>query len=180
MIMQDVDDTNSSGLSYKGLLHLLVTPLATLPAEGELLAMNAANELLLGGMRSLAEKPDIEDADMLVLEMRRLDQKLSLVLDLLNTLLRINDPLPPPQLVLLQSARMVLQTSLVAAVCYQIELFLDPSIPKALKLAGRPVAGAPGEEGVTLEFLGVGQNVIDGLDKFLFRQHRRQIAQRLK
>ena len=102
MIMQDVDDTNSSGLSYKGLLHLLVTPLATLPADGELLAMNAANELLLGGISSLAEKPDIEDADMLVLEMRRLDQKLSLVLDLLNTLLRINDPLPPPQLVLLQ------------------------------------------------------------------------------
>jgi len=179
--MQDDDDANSSGLCYRGLLHLLVEPLANTPADSELLALNTGNELLLGGIRSLAEKPDIEDADMLVLEMRRLDQKLSLVLDLLNTLLRLNDPLPPAQPVVLQSTCLVLQSPLVDAVAYRIDLFLDPTIPKPLRLTARLAANAPDTaEGVTLAFIGMGQNVIDSLDKFLFRQHRRQIAQRVR
>jgi hypothetical protein len=179
--MQDKDEVTGSGLCYRGLLHLIVAPLEHAPTDSELLVLNASNEVLLGGIRSLAEKPDVEDADMLVLEMRRLDQKLSLVLDLLNTLLRLNDPLPPAQPVVLQSTRLVLQSAPVDAVAYRIDLFLDPTIPKPLRLiARRDPAASDTEEGIALAFFGMGQNVIDGLDKFLFRQHRRQIAQRVR
>ncbi len=177
------EGSSNDGLRFQGLLPLSVTPLAELPGEAELAALNGANEALLAGLRSLNEKPELEDADQLHAEVRRLDYKLSLVLDLLSLLLQRTQPLPPAQAIVLESHRLQLAGPLPAAPCYRIELYLETAIPKPLRLYARSI-GAADEPGASasysLEFIGVGQPVQDGLDRFLFRQHRRQVAQRLK
>jgi hypothetical protein len=152
-----------------------------------LATLNSGNEALLAGLRTLHEKPELEDNDQTLAELRRLDHKLSLVLDLLSMLLQQTHPLPPTQAVVLDSRHLQLAGPLPAAAHYRLDLYLDTSVAKPLRLVGRPVetaAGpAPGPSTVeptfvTLAFMGVGQQVIDGLERFLFRQHRKQVAQR--
>ena len=184
MSAPDADNGGTDGLRYHGMLPVAITPLAEDPADAELVALNAANEGLLSALRVLNEKPELDDADQLHAEVRRLDYKLSLLLDLLSQLIRQTQPLPALVSLVLESRRLQLQLPLPEAPCYRIELFLDAVIPTPLRLCARKGKGPDKSAeqaalAITLDFFGVGQQVQDGLDRFLFRHHRRQVAQRL-
>ncbi len=181
------EEDHNDGLRFHGLLPVAVTPLADAPTDALLAVLNGSNEALLAGLRTLHEKPETEDNDQNLAEIRRLDHKLSLVLDLLSMLLQQTHPLPPTQQVVLDSRHLQLAGPLPPADCYRLDLYLESTVAKPLRLLARPAAamteptptraaGAPAL--VTLEFIGVGQQVRDGLDRFLFRQHRKQVAQR--
>ena len=170
---------STSGLIFRGPLRLSLDPLPELPDESMSALINSQNETLLSAMRAFQERPEIEEGDHLANEIRRIDQKLSLVMELLGTLVQFAQKTPEPRMVELDSCSLTLQLAeeeLMQGAYFSIDVYLDPIFPKPLRLLAmleatdRPTAAK-------FKFIGLSQGVQDGLDRYLFRQHRRQVAQ---
>lgn len=169
------------GLVYKGCLPLSIELLADAPAPHELLRANEGNELLLRSMSALEEKIDTEENDTIAQELRRQDMKLNLILDLMGSLLQQYQVIPHARELQLtaSSVRIGIAPNPGPARHCRIQLYLEPAIPKALVLYGQCQAAL--EPGISeVVFSGLSQTVTDHLDKFIFRHHRRQIAQARK
>jgi hypothetical protein len=170
-----------SGVVYAGSLPLGVMLMSGAPHEHELLRANEGNELLLRSVSALEEKIDTDENDEIAQELRRQDMKLNLILDLLGTLLLQQQMIPEPRELQLSAAGLRTGVSPVPAPgqhC-RLQLYIDPAIPKPLTLFGQCHASPQG--GTTdITFTGLSQTVTDHLDKFIFRHHRRRIAQARK
>lgn len=163
-----------NGSVYRGSLPVLVEPLAALPEEQELLFVNAGNELLLRTVTVLEEKPELDETDPLSVELRRQDLKLSLLLDMLGSLLLQQRVLPPPRAVEFTADMFSMGTGapppLPGSHC-RISVYIEPAIPRALVLFGQQHPDSP-----AFHLVGLGQQVRDQLDKYIFRHHRRLVA----
>lgn len=170
---------STSGLVFRGPLRLMLTPLSELPDEPMAALINSQNEMLLSAMRAFQERPELEEGDYLANEIRRIDQKLSLVLELVGTLVQFAQKTPEPRMVELDSSSLKLQLTdeeLARHEHFRIDVYLDPMVPKPLRLFAM-LEATDTTEVARFTFTGVSQGVQDGLDRFLFRQHRRQVAQ---
>lgn len=170
-----------SGIVFSGSLPLSIELLSSAPLEHELLRANEGNELLLRSVAVLEEKIDHDENDELVQELRRQDMKLNLILDMIGTLLMQQQMIPAPRELQMSASGLrlgIAPTPAITQFC-RVQLYIEPAIPKPLTLYGQCQASA--QPGMTdVAFRGLSQTVTDNLDKFIFRHHRRRIAQARK
>jgi hypothetical protein len=172
---------DDSGVVFSGSLPLSLELLSGAPQEHELLRANESNELLLRSVSALEEKIDHDENDELAQELRRQDMKLNLILDMIGTLLMQQQVIPAARELQLSAGGLRLGIAPNPAITQhcRIQLYIEPAIPKPLTLYGqcRP---APQAGMTDVAFSGVSQVVTDHLDKYIFRHHRRRIAQARK
>lgn len=180
--------TAGNALVYDGTLSLKVTPVAALPNVQLLTAFNEANEVLLHNVLIQDEKHEYDDHDEVMIELKRHDTKLRLIMELLGMLLMQQQLLPPQLRVRFSGEELAVPTAdmpaLDAGSWVRCELYVDPATPKPLILHAE-VAGIQTSEvvdGIAESWLychlhGLSSNVQDCIEKLVFRQHRRSVAQ---
>ncbi len=170
-----------ASIAYEGILPLSWRE--TAPVDGlQARAQQAANEEFLRVLSILEEHPPelADDHPAVVQELRRLDSKLDLVLDLVGRVLGHHEPLPPPVAVRLHARD--LEWSDVRAPSagsrIQVALYLCLRVPRPLALSGRvrsvePFAGA---FRIMMDIDDPGEAVAEQLEKIIFVHHRRTVA----
>jgi hypothetical protein len=174
-------DTNTAdplagGLAHTDRLVLVWRALPELPDALDVAECNRAACALLSLIGGLEEQsPPLDEPPELVAHLHRLDQKLDLLLELCGHLVRRELALAPPQSLRLGARGIVWQPSTPPpAGPAWISLYLRASLPTALEL---PALLVPLPDGSVLaEFYGLDRAVIDGLERFVFRRHRRAVA----
>ncbi len=129
-----------------------------------------------------ASTETLEEFPGLAREIQRLDFKLNVLLELVGHIATKEHVLPPPSSILLNSEA-IQWTSQMAPLegsQVKIELFLDMRFPFPIVLSGRVDAVEPVQSGLystTVVLDKQGEIVQELMDKYIFRIHRRQIAQ---
>ena len=151
-------------------------PRTQLPGELEAIDANRRASALLGLLGGLDELPPVDDSPQLAAHVQRLDQKLDLALELLGRLVAREQALPAPVPVQL-SARAVMWRAEPppAAGSGWVALYLLPHLPKPLELPA--VLHVLDDGAVVAEFQGLEPAVSEALERFVFRCHRRAVAQ---
>ncbi len=171
------------GLAYHDSMPLGFRPLAALPDAAELLRINNENQQILVLDASLEERHPVDPKDddaIMRHELERLESKLNVIMQLLSRLLARENIVPADRKVRLapdgiawdHDVALTLESVGVAA------LHINRSLPYPLELVGR-VVGCQQTDGiyrVAFAFEGVAANVIELLEKMIFRHHRRAVA----
>ena len=168
-------DPLAGSLSHADRLVLVWQPLAILPEAVELADLNRHAVALLALLGNLEEPPPpLEESPQLAAHLHRLDQKLDLLLNLTGQWLNRELALPAPQPVRLGLRGVVWQATLPGGPG-RISVYLHSGLPTALEL---PAQLLPLDDGSVLaEFQGLDPAVTDGLERYIFRCHRRAVAQ---
>lgn len=171
------DDDNDS-LVFEGRLPVAFRAIADIPGPGSLSVCNERNEHTLRTGLLPSEPVEIEGNDEISQHLRRQEAKLDLLLDLVATLLARQGNSPETSQIKLSAGGVQWQDSeLTFAVddCVEVEVHMTPGIPQALKFYGKVISA---QEGLCrARFYGVSQQVVDLLEKLIFRHHRRAVAQ---
>ncbi|RMG54291.1 MAG: hypothetical protein D6717_09830 [Gammaproteobacteria bacterium] len=164
-------------ICYRRTLPLAARRLQVAPPAEVVERMNRRNEALLLMLESLeAAQPEGEDAHghESSPELQRLERKLDLALDLLFELL--SDRLDRPQTVPVCFNEYAVQWQdghgFPEGAWVEVDLYLHPLLPRAVKLLGQVTDGTRCE--ICLE--GLNDTVRNLLSRFIFRQHRREVA----
>ena len=155
-----------------------------LPEGPALARLNSEDHQLLGAEASLEEARVHEalkdESPALVHELQRLEFKLNLLLRLTSEIAMQHNALPPLSAVRLAARGLewLGPDAPVVGSTGVLELFINPALPQALKLPCRVLSEQPNGEGrtVQLRFEGLGEPVIELIDKLIFRHHRRLVA----
>ncbi len=171
-----------AGIAFEGLLPLSwreATPVDGLQQR----AVQIANEEILRILSVLEERPQelADDHSAVAQELRRLDSKLDLVLDLIGRVLIHHEP-PPPSLAVRLHAR-DLEWSDTRAPSpgsrIHVALYLCLNVPRPLTLSGRVRSVQPSADGfrTVMDIDDPGNAVAELLEKIIFVHHRRTVAQ---
>ncbi len=155
------------------------------PIEGgELARLNVDNLQLLSAESSLEEVRVQEalkdESPALVHELQRLEYKINILLRLTAEIAMRNKALPEPRCVRLAARGVEWWDGDAPAVGVTgvLSLFINPTLPQALRLPAR--IASERHEGATrvvqMPFIGLSEPVVDGIEKFIFRHHRRLVA----
>jgi len=175
-------DPLSDGLIHNDRLMLEWHYETQFPETTEVAALVAANERVLRVLAALGERnPEHhEDHAELVSELSRLELKLDLLLDMVGETLHRQINLPQPVPVRLSSRGIEWFTDQLPDYGHMvgIEVYLHAATPRPLRFYGQVEPSRP-TGGVRVVFgAGTSREVEDGLEKFIFRQHRRSVASR--
>lgn len=138
-------------------------------------ARDFANLTLLNGLAAL-DKPsgDLHADNPDGTQLQRLEAKIDLGLQMLGQLLNTNSPLPAAQDVLLSAQALAWRTATPpTATELLLQLFIDSRVPQPLQLKAR-LDGQQDDYWVA-RFVEVPEALQDGLDRAVFRWHRRQV-----
>ena len=176
------NDPFEDALVYEDELPLSWEVVDALPPVQRLSTINAANEALLRAGEGLEEPlRGSEESHELAQEFQRLDAKLNLVLELLADWLSRQGDLPPAVPLRFNGHGISWKSPETPPpdTTLRLTLYVCSSFPKPLVLYGRTVQQQDGgPEGVTLvRFLALSAGVVDGLERLVFRRHRREVAQ---
>ncbi len=177
----------AEGLVYEDSLPLTWKELDQPLGEGILSHLNESNESFLKIFTALEDHYPMyqEDGDVyadLHQDIKRVDLKLTLLLDLvghvLNRQLQIPESVPiriGAQGIEWQAKQIPSEGSNI-----NVELFLYPRYPRPIELPGNVVSAKQDDnEGrAIVAFQGISESVQDGIEKIIFRYHRRSIANR--
>ena len=181
-------DSFFQGLYYESNISLVWQVVDGLPADNELVNINEDNSRFLKALAALSEgAPEAgEELPQTAAELQRLDLKLNLLLEIVGELLANQRTLPAPTKVKLGHMGIEWLTENCppsgAHVC--IEVYLRSELPSPLKFHGVAVltdaeaGSASTSRRVQVRFAGLNPALQDDLEKFIFRRHRRSIAQR--
>ncbi len=175
------DDPFAEGLSYEDILPLQWRPMTGTPAGEELLRLNRDNEAVLKVAMVLGEvRPDPGEDPSAATELAHLDFKLNVLLDLVGRLL-VREEILPAAVPLRLSARGLEWSADPApspGEAILVGLYLHPSYPRPVELPARVLETGPGADGrVRVRFEHLSEAVEEGLERLIFRNHRRLIAQ---
>lgn len=185
--MNDVDfATLSKGLHYEDSLPLRWQQAIEPSTPAGVLVRNQANEQLLRHLAAIEEvRSEGSDEDGQVShDIQRLESKINLLMDMMGQLLTRQMSLPEPAPVRLGADAMQWICPPGAApsegMPLLVEVYLNRRYPSPLALGGavesvRPEAG--GGVSVTLRYAGLSEGLRSALEKIIFRQHRRLVAQ---
>jgi hypothetical protein len=112
-------------------------------------------------------------------DLRRLDFKLNLLLDLAGQLVAASQPRLRPFNIRLNAmgASFTYDERLTEGAYGVLEVMLRDIVVQPLNLPAQVVsAGEPGQGEVRVRFLSLGEVVADHIEKLVFRRHRRKIA----
>lgn len=127
--------------------------------------------------------PSLEQNNPVWRELVRLDAKLNLLLDFVDRLLSHQQELPVPIRVRFNALGISWASARITPIIGQegiVSLFLDPFRTQPLLLPGKVVESAKEEANsiwTTVVFDGLSEQVAELLERLVFRQHRRQIAE---
>jgi hypothetical protein len=141
-------------------------------AERNVRVLQACDALEEHGQLDKSDEESPHSADL-----RRLDFKLNLLLDLAGQLLAQSQPRLRPFNIRLNAmgASFVYDEGLSEGAYGVLEVMLRDIVVQPLNLPAQVVSGAP--EGQTrVRFLSLGEVVADHIEKLVFRRHRRRIA----
>jgi hypothetical protein len=173
--MGKVEDLLEKSLTFKQRLPLKLIQLTTPPEEGEISSYEQANEALLMRLETRnSPVHEIDEDDMVHHELHRLEVKMDLILDLLTEVVSQSQILPAS--VPIEFNEYAIQLPPTAEIetdmNVRIDLYLDPAFPKPVILFARVYSVEP----FRLEIQHVSEVITDLLSRYIFRQHRRQIA----
>jgi hypothetical protein len=173
--MDKVEDLLEKSLTYKQRLPLKLTQLNSPPQEGEISSYEQSNEALLMRLETRGTPAhEVDEDDAVHHELHRLEVKMDLILDLLTEVVSQSQILPASIPVEFNEYAIQLPptSGIEAGMHVRIELYLDPAFPKPVILFARVYSVDP----FRLEIQHVSDTIIDLLSRYIFRQHRRQIA----
>lgn len=169
-------------LVYEDDLPLGWEVVAELPPASRLASLNTSNEALLRVREGLEEPArSAEESHELAQEFQRLESKLNLILELMADWLRRQGDLPPvlpvrfnARGIAWESADLPPRGSLL-----RLQLYVCATFPKPLVLHGRVLRHESGPHGdaAVVDFDGLSSGLVDGLERLVFRRHRREVAQ---
>lgn len=169
------DEDLDEAIAYEGLIPLAWRARATALGEPELMAISEADQALLDAIMvmDLPSKLDSEERDSVQLDLHRLDAKVDLLLGMINRLLAFHEPPRQPVPVRLSSRMVRWQGGVAPAAGEQgiLDVFVHPLASAPLQLPVE-ITGA----GVA-RILALNVGARNAFEKFLFRQHRRQVAE---
>ena len=141
-------------------------------AERNLRVLQACDALEEHGQLDKSDDEAPHSADL-----RRLDFKLNLLLDLAGQLLAQSQPRLRPFTIRLNGmgASFTYDEGLVEGGYGVLEVMLRDIVVQPLNLPAQVVSGAPPGQ-VRVRFLSLGEVVADHIEKLVFRRHRRKIA----
>jgi hypothetical protein len=171
------------GLIFEELLPLSWVP-GRIPQGLELARLNADNQQLLGAESSLDEvrvsEALKEESPALVHELQRLEYKLNILLRLTAEIALRSTALPPAQRARLGSRGLEWFGMAAPAVgeVGLVHIYINSALPQPLKIAGTVASERTegGERVAQLQFRDMSEGVVDLLEKFIFRRHRRLVA----
>ncbi|MEO7051186.1 MAG: PilZ domain-containing protein [Rhodanobacter sp.] len=165
-------------VSVEELLHLATEPLAWPVAPARALALAERNGNTLAAIAALEERrvDSAEDDNPLVQEMRRMDAKLTALVDIVNRLLAPTDTLPGRRLVRFNARGAVIPTELVpVGEALLLSLRFDHCRSLPLELAAQPERQL--DDGRTfVAFTALNDAQGDAIERLVFRHHRRKVA----
>jgi hypothetical protein len=171
----------SEGLFYEDILPLGWEEVGSVPATRALNACHA-NEQLLRYLAAVEERePADEGHSAAAQDMARLDLKIGLLLDMVGQLLSRQVDLPEAVPLRLGPDRLCWTAKQPPrpGARLAVDVYLNPRYPSALRLFGTVTRTAPAAAGhaVELAFGDMGEAMQGALEKMIFRQHRRVVAQ---
>ncbi len=177
----------NEGLVFEGRLPVLFQVIESFPTDDTFLFLNEKNERILRASLLPMEPKEFEEHDEVGLMLWRQELKISMLMDLVGELVTNQQGKPPVSSLLLTPSYLEC-ADLPGTTDSIIEcsLYLSPNIPQALKLYGLRVnrEGQGVEENTDssarMQFRSMARSVQDLLEKVIFRQHRRQVAQGLE
>lgn len=165
-------------VSVEELLHVAVAPLAWPLSPAMALSLNERNGNTLTAIAALEERraEPAEDDSPLLLEIRRMDAKLTALVEIVNRLLTPTNTLPVQRLVRFNARGAVIPTELLAAdeaVLLSLRFDDCPSLPLELPaLVERRL-----DDGRTfVAFPMLNEALSDAMERLVFRHHRRKVA----
>ncbi|MFO8025422.1 PilZ domain-containing protein [Thiohalophilus sp.] len=137
---------------------------------------NLTTFLLLDSLLELPPASDAGESDNAAL--KGLEMKLDLLIQLVTQLLGQQQSLPASQLVRLAASGIEWHCDAPISPRGWLELFLEPRLPRALKLAveNRQDEVEPGVWRICSRFASLEDEIRVRLEKWIFRRHRREIA----
>lgn len=168
--------THDKGLEFAGSLPFAVSALHAIPEAADLLIINQGNEQVLRSVMMLEEKLDLDDDDPVMIELKRQDMKINLLLDMLSSVLIRFNAIPPLQELLLTDSDMSYAQAVASVSGFvEVQLYIEPSMPRPLKLFGTASFDESASR-TRIVFQGMSRTLTDNLDKYIFRFHRRMVA----
>jgi len=177
-------DDKPTELRYKDILPLRWEPLDETPRDALRHNLNVGNEHLLnllstleGGAGELSSEEELAESKPLL----AIDLKLRILLEMVGELLARDHPLPDAtevdlgtETVLWLESRATPQEGREVL----LELYFHPALPKPFRLLARITAVHGESDGhrVSARLSGLSDALVSGLEKLIFRHHRRQIA----
>lgn len=150
------------------------------PDPAALALINDRNASVLVAVSALMDKrsESTEDDSPMTQEVARLDAKLNVLMEIVNRLLLPQAGLPPRIPVRFNGAGAALPSATLPAVGEPVllKLHFDACRALPLELPGVRVAG-PDEAHGFIAFEGLSEAVREGIERLVFRQHRRQVAE---
>jgi hypothetical protein len=172
-----MNQATEKGLEFNGRLPLVVENIIQVPSATELVLINSGNEQLLKTVMLLEEKVDADEDDEILQELKKQDMKITLLLDMISTLLIQTNAIPPARDITLTDSWIRIKDSNSAQLdgnCC-VKIYINAAIPRPLILYGSCEREAdPGCLQIT--FHGMSPSLINSLDKYIFRFHRRMVA----
>jgi hypothetical protein len=176
------DDPFAEALAYEDELPLGWEVVEQLPPGQRLATLNASNEALLRVREGLEEPARGTDENQeLAQEFNRLESKLNLILELMAEWLRRQGDLPSALPVRFNAWGIAWEAEdlPVPDALLRMQLYICPTVPKPLVLYARVLRQESGESGMraVATFLDLSPGMVDGLERLVFRRHRREVAQ---
>ncbi|ANB02788.1 PilZ domain-containing protein [Ectothiorhodospira sp. BSL-9] len=165
-------------------LPILHSTVEALPPSEELARVNEANEGLLRVYVSLddaAPRVNEELGSEISHELARIETKLNVILEMLGSLLhtQVKSPDPVTMRISAEGLGWVQGERLEPGQILRMQWHLCPQFPRPLELYGEVAscqAVADGFE-ISVGFRGLSPLLEDGIQKLVFRRHRRSVAQ---
>lgn len=170
--MADSDDDLDDSIQYNCALPATWSALDAPPDEFEQAGYDKANLVLLDGIAMLEEHTKLDEASPMYADIARLDAKLDLMMAMLTRLLANFHESPQQQSLALTSRHVAWRepSEVPAGEFGLLELYVHPTIATPLMLPLKLVGGGRGE------IVNMGSRAQNSWEKYIFRQHRREIA----
>ena len=181
MSQSSCDTDVPTGVHFQAELPVVWEPLPELSGRAGQVSGNLANEELLGSLLVLDEAIADPEEDAQQEHWRRVEAKLDLMLSLLGEMLAGQRGLPVFRPVRLGGEVLCIdgisdQPLPAVGDWLRVQLYLMPSIPRPLVVAAE-VLPSETPNRLLLRLKGLPETTRDLLERFVFRQHRRAIAQ---
>jgi hypothetical protein len=171
------------GLKFEDSLPVAWGP-GPLPDSVLLARLNADNHQLLGAESSLDEVrvPDAlkDESQALIHELQRLEFKLNVLLRMTADLARRSNTLPPPRHIKLSAAGMEWIGADAPALGSTgvVDVYINTTLPQPLRLPATVVGTRAHSASAAsqMQFSGLSDQVVDSIEKLIFRHHRRLVA----
>jgi len=168
------DEPLDEAIRLEGLMPLTWRPSVQPLTESELLSASEANVSLLDAIMIMDMPASLEneDRDVSSLEIHRLQAKVDLLVSMVSRLLSYHEQQPMSVMVSLSAQRISWQGALPVRIgdTGMMDVFVHPLARSPLQL---PVIVRDARQA---EIVGLQPTALNALEKFLFRQHRRQVA----